>query len=129
MVWRSGSQYLNACHASMSKPIFGMILGGTLGILDGLSALVSAPETRPQIGGIVIGSVIKGLLVGLIIGYFARKVRSTAAVIVFGIVVSAVFAFLVAQMQHKYYLEIILPGSIVGLIVGYAAQRHQELVV
>lgn len=105
-----------------------MLLGGTLGVLDGLSALVSAPETRPQIAGIVIGSTIKGLIVGLIIGYFARKVRSPLAVIVFGIVVSAFFAFLIAQMQHKYYLEIILPGSIVGLIVGYAVQRHQEVV-
>jgi hypothetical protein len=128
MVWRAGSQYLNASHASMSKPIFGMILGGTLGVIDGLSALVSAPETRPQIAGIVIGSTIKGLLVGLIIGYFARKVRSPGAVIAFGVVASAFFAFLIAQMQHKYYLEIILPGSIVGLIVGYAAQRHQEVV-
>jgi putative effector of murein hydrolase LrgA (UPF0299 family) len=27
-------------------------------------------------------------------------------------------------MQHGYYLEIILPGSIVGMIVGYATQRY-----
>jgi hypothetical protein len=27
-------------------------------------------------------------------------------------------------MQHGYYLEIILPGSIVGLIVGYATQKY-----
>jgi putative effector of murein hydrolase LrgA (UPF0299 family) len=26
-------------------------------------------------------------------------------------------------MQHGYYLEIILPGSIVGMIVGYATQK------
>jgi hypothetical protein len=31
---------------------------------------------------------------------------------------------MVAYMQHGYYLEIILPGSIVGLIVGYATQRY-----
>jgi putative effector of murein hydrolase LrgA (UPF0299 family) len=35
-----------------------------------------------------------------------------------------VLAFLVAYMQHGYYLEIILPGSIVGMIVGYATQRY-----
>jgi multisubunit Na+/H+ antiporter MnhF subunit len=49
--------------------------------------------------------------------------------VIFGVVVSGFFAFLVAQMQHKYYLEIILPGAIVGLIVGYATQRHQDVVV
>jgi hypothetical protein len=27
-------------------------------------------------------------------------------------------------MQHGYYFEIILPGSIVGIIVGYATQRY-----
>jgi hypothetical protein len=26
-------------------------------------------------------------------------------------------------MQHGYYFEIILPGSIVGMIVGFATQR------
>jgi putative effector of murein hydrolase LrgA (UPF0299 family) len=26
-------------------------------------------------------------------------------------------------MQHGYYLEIMLPGSIVGMIVGFATQR------
>jgi len=33
-------------------------------------------------------------------------------------------AFLVAYLQHGYYFEIILPGSIVGMIVGYATQRY-----
>jgi hypothetical protein len=27
-------------------------------------------------------------------------------------------------MQHGYYFEIILPGSIVGSIVGYATQKY-----
>jgi hypothetical protein len=30
-------------------------------------------------------------------------------------------------MQGKYYLEIILPGSLVGVIVGYATQKHREV--
>ena len=58
------------------------------------------------------------------IGFFARKVHSLLLGIVFGLAVGFVLAFIVAQMQHGYYLEIILPGSIVGMIVGYATQRY-----
>ena len=107
----------------MNKPVFGLLLGGCLGIFDGLSALVSAPETAPQIGGIVMGSTIKGLLVGVAIGLFARKVRSVPLTVVFGVVLSAALAFWVAYMQGKYYLEIILPGSVLGAVVGYATQK------
>ena len=63
----------------MKKPVFGMLLGGLLGIPDGLSALVSAgddPNVRAGIVGIVIGSTVKGLITGLLIGWFARKVNS-----------------------------------------------------
>jgi putative effector of murein hydrolase LrgA (UPF0299 family) len=44
--------------------------------------------------------------------------------ILFGLGVGFLLAFIVAYMQHGYYLEIILPGSIVGMIVGYATQRY-----
>jgi len=33
------------------------------------------------------------------------------------------FAFLVAQMQHAHYVEILIPGTIVGAILGYATQK------
>ena len=46
----------------MSKPMFGMLLGGILGIFDGLTALVSAPDVAPQIVSIVVGSMIKGFV-------------------------------------------------------------------
>jgi hypothetical protein len=112
----------------MSKPVLGLILGGILGIFDGLSALISAPEVAPGIVGIVIGSTFKGVIVGVLIGWFANRVRSLPAGVVFGLVVSAFFAFLVALMPQPdgthYYLEIILPGSILGMIVGYATQRY-----
>jgi hypothetical protein len=110
----------------VKKPLFAMVLGGVLGVFDGLTAMVSAPETRPQIGGIVVGSTFKGLVVGLLIGVFAKKVKPLGPVLVFGVLVSSFFAFLVAWLQGKYYLEIITPGALVGLIVGYAAQRHQS---
>jgi hypothetical protein len=103
-----------------------MLLGGLLGIFDGLTALVSAPETRPEIVGIVIGSTMKGIVAGLLIGLFVRKVRSLPLGIAFGIAVSLFFAYLVAAMQGKYYFEIMLPGAIVGLIVGYATSVYGE---
>jgi hypothetical protein len=112
----------------MSKPLLGLLLGGILGIFDGLSALVSAPETAPQIMGIVIGSTFKGLIVGVLIGWFARRIDSLPLGILFGLLVGAFFAFLVALMPAEggehYWWQIMLPGSVLGLIVGYATQRH-----
>jgi len=112
----------------VSKPVIGLILGGILGIFDGLTALVSAPEVAPQIVGIVIGSTFKGLVVGVLAGWFATKVDSVRAGIVFGLLVGAFFAFLVAAMPQPsgvhYYWQIILPGSVLGIIVGYATQRY-----
>ena len=114
----------------MKKPLFGMILGGVLGIFDGLSALVSAPETAPMITGIVIGSTFKGIVTGLLIGYFSRRVNSLPLGILFGLAVGLVLAFAVAAMPSgtgkHYYWEIMLPGAILGMIVGYATQRHAE---
>jgi hypothetical protein len=112
----------------MSKPLLGILLGGILGALDGLSALVSAPELSSQIMGIVIGSTFKGLVAGVLIGWFARKVDSLAAGIIFGLAIGAALAFIIAWMQASsgapYWLEIMLPGSFVGLIVGYATQKY-----
>ena len=108
----------------MKKVIFSTLLGGFLGIFDGLTSLFT-PEVRDQMVTIVIGSTAKGLLVGLLIGVFAKRVRSLAWVLIFGVLVSSFFAYLVAAMQGKYYLEIITPGALVGLIVGYASYRHQ----
>lgn len=111
----------------MNKPVLGLLLGGVLGIFDGLTALFY-PEAAPQIVGIVIGSTIKGLIAGVLIGYFAKKVNSLPWGIVFGLLVGLLLAFLVAAMPDPsgkhYYLEIMLPGGLVGLIVGYATQRY-----
>jgi hypothetical protein len=110
----------------MSKPVFGLLLGGILGILDGLTALISAPETRSQIIGIVIGSMAKGLIAGVLIGWFSRKVRSLPLGILFGLAVGALLAYGVVLMGNPYFWEIMLPGSAVGVIVGYATQKHAE---
>jgi len=110
----------------LKKPLFATLLGGVLGIFDGLTALFT-PEVRDQIVGIVIGSTIKGILTGVIIGFFATKVRSLAIGTIFGLVVGAFFAYLILLMNPGHTLNIMLPGSLVGVIVGYAAQKHQRL--
>jgi hypothetical protein len=103
-----------------------MLLGGVLGIFDGLSALVSAPETAPQILSIVIGSTIKGLIVGVLVGWFARKVDSLAAGILVGLLVGAALAYLVVILgEQQYFWEIMLPGSVLGIIVGLATQKYR----
>lgn len=113
----------------MNKPLLGLLLGGVLGAFDGLSALVSAPETAPGIMGIVLGSMGKGLVAGVIIGFFSRKVNNLAAGIIFGLTMGALFAYPIAIQQmppnnEVYFWEILIPGSLVGLIVGFATQRY-----
>lgn len=113
----------------MNKALLGMILGGILGIFDGLTAWFT-PAVRAQMVGIVIGSTVKGLIAGVLIGYFARKVKSLPLGIVFGLAVGLLLAYGVAAMPdpsgHHYYWEIMLPGGIVGTIIGYATQRFGQ---
>lgn len=111
----------------MNKPLLGLILGGVLGVLDGLSAMLY-PEVQDQIVGIVIGSTFKGLIAGIVIGFFARKVSSLPLGIVFGLAVGLFLAYLVAMSPdpvtgEHYYMEIMLPGGLVGLLVGFATQK------
>lgn len=107
----------------MSKVLIGLLVGGFLGVFDGLTAWFT-PEVRAEILSIVAGSTFKGLLAGLLIGLFARKVDRMSWTLVFGVAVAGLFAFLVAYLQGKYYFEIMLPGSLVGLLTGYATQRY-----
>ena len=111
----------------MNKPLFGLILGAVLGIFDGLSALLSAPEARAMIVGIVIGSTIKGLIAGYATGWFAKKVNSLPLGILFGTALGFALAGLVVLTQpgHPYIWEILLPGALIGAIVGYSTQKHR----
>ena len=107
----------------MNKVLLGVLLGGGLGILDGLTAWFT-PEVRKDLLSIVLGSTFKGLVAGLLIGFFARKVASVPATIVFGVLVSGFFAYLVAAQMGKYYFEVMLPGALVGLVTGYVTARY-----
>ena len=113
----------------MSKPVFGLLLGGILGIFDGLTAMLtpSALDHKGALAEIVVGSCIKGIIAGVIMGFVARKFQSLPLGIVVGLLVGLILAFLVAYMQPEgkhYYFEIMLPGSLVGLIVGFATQKY-----
>lgn len=107
----------------MNKIVLGLLVGGALGVLDGLSAWFT-PDARKDLIGIVFGSTFKGLVAGVLIGLFARKVNDMRWTILFGIAVAALFAYLVAAQMGKYYFEIMLPGSVVGLLTGYVTQRY-----
>ena len=111
----------------MNKVVLGLVVGGILGIFDGLTAWFT-PAVRAQMAGIVIGSTFKGLIAGVLIGYFARKVNSLWLGILFGLGIGLLLAYAVAAMPQPtgehYYFEIMVPGGIVGMIVGYATQRY-----
>jgi hypothetical protein len=109
----------------VNKALLGMLVGGVLGVFDGLSAWFT-PAARSQMANIVFGSTIKGLIAGVLIGFFARKVHSLALGIIFGLAVGLLLAYAVAATQpgpNHYYFEIMLPGGIVGVLIGYATQR------
>ena len=109
----------------MKKPVFAMLLGGFLGVFDGLTALVTGgPEIPSQIGVIVAGSTFKGVVAGLIIGLVAQRTQSLAVIVGVGVAVAAHFAYLVT-IGTPYLWEIVLPGSIVGLIVGFATAKYR----
>lgn len=113
----------------MNKPVLGLVAGGALGVLDGLTALLSAPEVAPGIVGIVLGSMSKGLLAGVLIGWFARRYDNLPLGVAFGLGMGALIALPIAlsvdpNTGKQYFWEILIPGSLVGLIVGYLTQRY-----
>ncbi len=77
-----------------------------------------------MIGTIVAGSTFKGVVAGLIVGLVARKSQSTAIIVTVGLLVGALFAYLVT-IGGPYFWEIILPGSLVGVIVGFATAKYR----
>lgn len=111
----------------MSKLTVGLLLGGILGLIDGLAAF-RTPEVADMMATIVLGSTTKGLVSGIAAGAFARRVHSVPAGIAFGLGVGLVLAFLAAWATpdasgHHYYVSIMLPGGILGGVVGFATQH------
>jgi hypothetical protein len=113
----------------MKKPLLGLLLGGSLGVLDGLSSLISAPEVAPQLVTILLGSTFKGLVAGIAIGFFSKKVHSLPIGIVAGLIIGVLMALPFAlatdpETGQQYFWEIMLPGALTGMIVGFATQKY-----
>ena len=106
----------------MTAPALGAMVGGVLGLLDGLSAWFY-PDARTMMIPIVLGSTVKGVLTGLATGLVARRRRSLAAGLLTGVVVGFVLSNLAALGQPEHYWAIVLPGMLVGVIAGVATQR------
>jgi hypothetical protein len=109
----------------MSKAILGMLVGGALGAIDGLSAWFS-PEARPILLTIVLGSTVKGVVTGFLAGLVARWRQSNLLGIAVGVAIGFALSSLAAMGQPGHYLEIVLPGMIVGALVGFVTQRYPQ---
>ena len=114
----------------LNRPLVGLFAGLVLGALDGLSALLSAPELSGEIAGIVMGSSFKGVLAGVITGIIARKLSSNGWGLAVGAVVAICVTAPIAYMnathygQPSYFWKIMLPGALVGAIVGFIIMRY-----
>lgn len=106
----------------MTAPVLGVVVGGVLGLLDGLSAWFY-PEARAMMIPIVLGSTIKGVLTGLATGVVANRSRSLALGVLTGVSVGFVLSTVAALGQPDHYWEIVLPGMLVGVIAAFATQR------
>jgi hypothetical protein len=106
----------------MTTPVIGILVGGVLGLLDGLSAWFY-PDARPMMIPIILGSTIKGILTGLAAGLVARWRKSLSLGVVTGVIVGFGLSTVAALGQPDHYWAIVLPGMLVGVLTGVVTQR------
>jgi hypothetical protein len=113
----------------VKKTTIGLVTGGILGILDGLSAWLS-PDARPFMTQIVVGSTIKGLVTGIIVGYVAQRTQSMMLGVGAGLLVGLALSFAAAATSgmpgDPHYFEIMLPGALVGVIAGIVSVKYGQ---
>ena len=108
---------------AISKPVLGLAVGGTLGLLDGLSGFLE-PSLAPAMTSVITFSLLKGLVSGIVIGYVALKVHSMAIGILAGVGIAALLSMLVIlRAGMALFWDIMLPGMLLGVIVGFATQK------
>src|SRR5262249_19787417 len=107
----------------MTKPLLGLLLGGGLGLMDGLSGF-SEPSLAPVMTSVITFSMLKGLVAGVAIGYLSKRVQSMAIGILAGMAIAAVLILVVIlRAGMALFWDIMLPGMLLGTIVGFATQR------
>lgn len=108
---------------SLTKPMLGLAVGGTLGLLDGLSGFLE-PSLAPLMSSVITFSLLKGLAAGVAIGYVSQKVHSLLVGILAGAVIAAALSFLVVlRAGMSLFWDIMLPGMLLGIIVGFCTQK------
>lgn len=108
---------------TLTKPMLGLAVGGTLGLLDGLSGFFE-PSLAPVMGSVITFSLLKGLAAGLATGYVSQRFHSMTVGILAGTGIAAVLSLLVIlRAGMALFWDILLPGMLLGVIVGFATQR------
>jgi len=108
---------------SLTKPMLGLAVGGTLGLLDGLSGFLE-PSLAPVMSSVITFSLLKGLVSGAAIGYLSEKVHSIALGMLAGMAIAAVLSLLVIlRAGMSLFWDIMLPGMLLGVVVGFTTQK------
>jgi len=108
---------------SITKPMLGLAVGGTLGLLDGLSGFLE-PSLAPLMTSVITFSLLKGLVSGAAIGYFSKRVHSMLFGILAGVLIASAFSLLlILKAGMALFFDIMLPGMLLGAVVGFATQR------
>jgi hypothetical protein len=108
---------------SLTKPILGLAVGGTLGLLDGLSGFLE-PSLAAVMGSVITFSLLKGLVAGIAIGYVSQRFHSMLVGILAGIGIAAALSLLVIlRAGMALFWDIMLPGMLLGVVVGFTTQK------
>lgn len=108
---------------SLTKPMLGLAVGGTLGLLDGLSGFLQ-PSLAPLMSSVITFSLLKGLLSGIAIGYISQRFHSMRVGILAGLGIAAGLSLIVIlRAGMALFWDIMLPGMLLGAVVGFATQK------
>jgi hypothetical protein len=113
---------------SLTKPILGLAVGGTLGLLDGLSGFLE-PSLAPVMSSVITFSLLKGLVSGIAIGYVSQRFHSMLIGILAGVGIAAALSLLVIlHAGMALFWDIMLPGMLLGVVVGFTTQKFGQAV-
>jgi hypothetical protein len=108
---------------SLTKPMLGLAVGGTLGLLDGLSGFLE-PSLAPVMSSVITFSLLKGLVAGIAIGFVSQRFHSMLVGILTGIGIAGALSLLVIlRAGMTLFWDIMLPGMLLGVVVGFTTQK------